>query len=68
MTWYNSNVSILLGITTSDCENKARHGFPTPENPISNLTDSLKPVVHNKIANFELSPSAKEGTTQNFQH
>ena len=37
MTCYNSNMSILLGMATSDWKNKARFGIRIPKNPYEQL-------------------------------
>ena len=37
MTWCNSNMSILLGMATSDCENNARLVFHIPSNHYEQL-------------------------------
>ena len=37
MTWYNSNMCILLRMATSDCKNNARFEFHLPKNPCEQL-------------------------------
>ena len=37
ITWYNSNMSISLGMATSDCKNNARFGFHIPKNKYTRL-------------------------------
>ena len=45
MTYYNFNMSILLGIATSDYKNNTRFGFHIPKNPYEQL--HWKPNTYN---------------------
>ena len=69
MTWYNSNMCILLRMANSDCKNNARFEFHLPKNPCEQLDWQLDTCnTHLYITNFELSPFAEKGATPNFQH
>ena len=56
-------MSILLEMTTFDCEKDASVGFHVPRNPISSF-DSI--IVHSKICAVELSPSYSKGNNSEF--
>ena len=69
MTWYNSKMSILFVMATSDSEYDARLGSREPKNLTSNyLNGSLILTMDSKYANFELSSKCKKWTTLNFQY
>ena len=69
MTRYNSNMSFLSVMATSDSEYDARLGSCEPKNLTSNyLNGSLILTMDSKNANFEWSSKCKKWTTPNFQY